>query len=278
MSDPSVERSSSAGDRGSGFVLSFDAPKASAATWSATRELVAPSVQTFSPELAVNHDGLAVAAWYSGPPPRVVSYGPRTASSAARWTGNKVVASLGSVAAALRKPVIVATNGTDQRGQIKVALSGSGVGYIAWLRSDLSGDMIVTSHRGRLSSPRSLKLPRGAHLARLAAGLNGPVDAFSDRANGHGFTFYCTRLKIDGAPGRTFVAAHPYEPNPCHLPHNASMHQNVPPNPAQPSGYSLDRYSLKTRSDGHGHSLAVWDDWPTGSGWTYGLFYSVERP
>jgi hypothetical protein len=104
---------------GLALFLSFDAPKASAATWSATRELVAPSVQTFSPELAVNHDGLAVAAWYSGPPPRVVSYGPRTVSSATRWTGNKVVVSLGSVATGLRKPVIVATNGTDQQGQIK---------------------------------------------------------------------------------------------------------------------------------------------------------------
>ena len=31
-------------------------------------------------------------------------------------------------------------------------------------------------------------------------------------------TYFCTRLKTNRAPGRTFVSTHPHKPNPCHLP------------------------------------------------------------
>jgi hypothetical protein len=137
--------------------------------------------------------------------------------------------------------------------------------------------MIVTGRSGRLSGPRPLKLPRGTRLDRLASGLDGPVDAFSDRANGHGFSFFCTPLRDDGSSGRSFAAEHPYRANPCHLPATTGMNGSVPSRPRQPAGYSVAPYSLISKTDGRGSSLAVWDDWTSTSGYTYGLFYAVER-
>jgi hypothetical protein len=233
-------------------------------------------VPTFSPELAVNHAGLAVAAWYGGPPPLVTGFGPGPVRTGHKWTGSQVVVALGSVAHGLARPIVVAHNGTDVRDQIKVAMSGSGVAYVAWLRSDGAGAMIVTRDAGRPSSPRCLKLPLGAQLDRLASGLDGPVDAFSFRPNGHGFTFFCTRLNNDGTSGRSVVARHPYKANPCRLPATSGMHGSIPPAPEQPSGFRLAPYSLVSKTDGHGDSLAVWDDWTNGSGYTYGLFYAAK--
>jgi hypothetical protein len=261
---------SGASARGSGAV------DAAQVAWSPTRELVSPSVQTFSPELAVNHAGLAVAAWFSGAPPPVTA-GPGPVNSGTTWNGNPVVVSLGSITRGLGRPKVVATTGNDVQDQIKVALSGSGVAYIAWPRADGPGGMIVTGRAGRLSSPRRLALPRGTRLDRLASGLDGPVDAFSFRANGHGFTFFCTRLRDDGTSGQAVVARHPYRANPCGLPATNGMHGSIPSHPEQPSGYQLAQYSLISKTDGRGSSLAVWDDSPENSGWTYGLFYAVAR-
>ncbi len=249
---------------------------ATAASWSVTHQLVSPRVRTFSPELAVNGHGLAVTAWFAGPGPPVAAGG-ETVAAPARWTGNKIVVSLGSIAHGLGKPLLVARNGTDVQGQIKVAMSGSGIAYVAWLRADHTGSMIATSHAGKMAKPRRLELPRGSRLQRLAHGLAGPVDAFSYRANGHGFTFYCTRLRSDGTSARTIVARQPYKANPCHLPATTGMNGSKPAHSGQPPGFQLPPETVKSKSDGHGDALAVWDDWPTtGPAWTYGLFYAIR--
>ncbi len=49
----------------------------------------------------------------------------------------------------------------------------------------------------------------------------------------------------------------------------------IPPQPEQPSGYEWNPASVISKSDGYGDSLAVWDDWPTGSGSKHGLFYAI---
>ena len=218
-----------------------------------------------------------MAAWYSGPPPPVISYAVHAATRTS-WRGNKVVVALGSIAHGLGKPAVIAKNGTDSENKIKVALSGAGVAYVAWLRSDGPGWMVATARAGRLSSPRTLALPRGARLDRFAFGLDGPVDALSDRPNGHGYTYFCTRMEPDGRSGRTFIAAYPYQPNPCHLPHTGGMNGSIPPDAGNPPGYQRATYSLVSRTDGSNAALAIWDDWPdTGPAYTYGLLYAVDH-
>ncbi len=134
---------------------------ATAADRSATQQLVGPSVRTFSPELAVNEDGLAVAAWFAGPGPPATA-GADTVAGPAHWTGNEVVVSLGSIPHGLGRPLLVARNGTDGQGQVTVAMSGLGIAYVAWLRADDTGSMIATAQAGKLTHLRRLVLPRGA--------------------------------------------------------------------------------------------------------------------
>lgn len=242
--------------------------------WSRVHQLVAPSVQTFSPELAVNHAGVAVAAWYSGPGPPV-SAGPGPIQAGTKWTGNPVVVALGSIGKGFRRPVVIARSGTDVQGLIKVALSGSGVAYVAWVRSTGHGAMIWTARDGHLAGPRRLALPRHDLLARLAAGLDGPVDALSYRPNGHGFTFFCTQLNGDGTSGRSFIALHPYKADPCGLPYTGGMNGSIPPHPRQPPGYQFVPQTVVSRNDAHGRTLALWDDWGDHNGYTHGIFYAV---
>ena len=260
------------------FALSIlvASPAASSVGWSRPRQLVGTSVQTFWLQLAVNHAGVAVGAWYSGPPPPV-NTGAVLAPTRTSWRGDKVVVALGSITHGLGKPAVIAKNDTDL-GKINVALSGAGVAYVAWPGSDGPGWMVVTARAGRLSSPRMLALPRGARLDRFAFGLDGPVDALSDRPNGHGYTIFCTRMEPDGRSGRTFIVAHPYVPNPCHLPHTGGMSGSVPPDAGNPPGYQRATYSLISRSDGSNAALAIWDDLPdTGPAYTSGLFYAVRH-
>jgi hypothetical protein len=82
-------------------------------------------------------------------------------------------------------------------------------------------------------------------------------------------------MEPDGRSGRTFIAAHPYQPNPCHLPHTRGMNGSIPPDAGQPPGYQRAASSLVSRSDGSNAALAIWDDCPdTGPAYTYGLFYA----
>ncbi len=245
--------------------------------WSGTRTLVGSSAHTFSPQLAVNHAGHALAAWFGGPPPPVTAGG-RRAEGARTWTGNQIVVAFGSVTHGLGTPVVVASNGTDVQNQVMVGLSGSGAAYVAWLRADGKGAMIVTGHAGHLDRPKLLDLPRGAQLTALASGLNGPVDAVWLRANGHGYPSFCSPLRPNGTVDHSFAIRHPDQPNPCHLPHTDGMDGSVPPDRGQPGGYQRASYSVISRTDGAGRSLAIWDDWPNqGPAYTYGLFYAVGQ-
>ncbi len=259
-----------------GFALTATAE---AFMWSSTRQLVPVSVQTFSPRLAVNDRGSAVAAWFSGPPPVVTAASPARLGHRPRtWHGNNVMVSSGSITGGLGRPVIVGRNGSDIDGQIKVALSGSGVAFVVWQKADGTGEMIVTSRAGHLGRPRRLGLPPGSQLQRLAFGRHGPVDALSYQANGHGYAYFCTRLNRNGTTGLSFIA-HPSKPNPCRLPATSRMNTRPPASPRQPAGYALAPYSLIARTDGQGNAIALWDDYRTaGNGYTHGLFYAVQHP
>lgn len=265
-------------------VLSADRVAAAASPkWSMTRTLVGPRVQTFSPQLAVNHSGAAVAAWFSGPPPPVCAGGSGGSpggcgpATGRKWTGNQIVVAFGSINRGLGRPVVVASNGTDVQDQVMVGLSGSGVAYVAWIRSDGKGVMIVTGRAGHLAPPRRLDLAHGAHLKGLASGLDGPVDVLFYRADGHGYPFFCAPVRTDGTVGRSFRVPHPDQPNPCDLPHTNGLDGSIPPDRGQPTGYQLAPL-LVSRSDGTGRSLAIWDDQPNqGPAYTYGLFYAVSR-
>ncbi len=245
---------------------------AAAAGWSPAHQLVSPRIRTFSPELAVNGAGLVVAAWFSGPGPPVTADVAVVATPAA-WTGQKIVVSLGSVAHGLGKPMLLARDGTDVQGEIKVAVSGSGIAYVAWPRADYSGLMIATGDAGKMTKPRVLELPRGAQLQRLAHGLTGPVDAFYLRSG----RYYCARLAKAGTVGAITTARHPFNADPCHLPATNGINGAMPGRLDQPAGFQLAQEVMKSKSDSHGNTLAVWDDWPTsGPAWTYGLFYATK--
>jgi hypothetical protein len=244
-----------------------------AVDWSRVHQLVSARVRTFSPELAVDGDGFAAAAWFAGPGPPVSAEGMPFAGSLA-WTGQRIVVSLGSITHGLGKPKLLAGDGSDVEGQIKVAVSGSGITYVAWPTADFRELMIATGEAGKMSKPRVLPLPRGAQLQRLANGLTGPVDAFYLRSG----RYYCTRLGKHGTPGATTIARHPFEANPCHLSGTNVMNPATPAQLHQPAGFELPSYALKSKTDGHGDAMAIWDDWPTsGPAWTYGLFYVIHR-
>lgn len=249
--------------------------------WSVTRTLVRPRVQTFSPQLAVNHSGRAVAAWFSGPAPQVSAGGsggsPGPGGGIRAWTGNQIVVAFGSITHGLGRPVVIAGNGTDVQNQVMVGLSGSGLAYVAWIRYDGKRVMIVTGRAGHLGRPKLLDLPRDAQLQALASGLDGPVDALFLRANGHGYPFFCAPISTNGAVGPSFPVPHPNQPNPCHLPYTNGTDGSIPPDRGQPNGYRRTPLVV-SRSDGTGRSLAIWDDWPDrGPAYTYGLFYAVSR-
>ena len=154
--------------------------------WSAPATLAPLSEITFSPTLAVNRAGRTVAAWFAGKPPavragRALDTGRHPGNStggATQQTGNQVVVDLGTVTTGFGTPAVVARSGNDIQGYVKVALSGSDVAYLAWLSVDRQGWMIATARGTRFGEPRRLALPHDGQLARLAFGLDGPVDAF----------------------------------------------------------------------------------------------------
>jgi hypothetical protein len=242
--------------------------------------------QTFSPVLAVNRSGAAVAAWFSGTGP-IVTAGLRGESAgeapptSPNWNGNGIVVDLGSVSGGFQEPVTIAHDGNDVQGYVKVALSSSRVAFVAWATAGHSGWMIATARNGRFGRPRRLGIPHNAQLARLASGLDGPVDAFWYRnradSTGAAYGWSCSRLNADGSLGNTTPVKHPFKANPCSLSLTQAMAVRLPLDPIQPPGYQMATYSLVSRTDGHGDSIAIWDDWPTGSGYTYGMFAAIRR-
>jgi hypothetical protein len=258
-----------------------DAIADQSAAWSGTRVLLDPSVQTFSPDLAVNGAGDALAAWFAGPAPPTASSG--RAGPAGTWRGNEIMVAIGSVMSGFQPPVPVAENGTDVEGEVTVAVSRSAVDYVAWRPAGGAGQMVVAGRHGRLSRPEALRLPPGAVYERLANDGHGQVDAFWHRGSGRRVQFFgrpdqffCTRLSDSGRSLRTVVAPHPKSASPCGA--GTSTNPTIPEQLLQPDGFQLAGYSVTSRSDDHGNAIAIWDDWPTsGPAWTYGLFYSIKH-
>ncbi len=256
--------------------------------WSAPATLAPLSEITFSPTLAVNRAGRTVAAWFAGKPPavragRALDTGRHPGNStggATQQTGNQVVVDLGTVTTGFGTPAVVARSGNDIQGYVKVALSGSDVAYLAWLSVDWQGWMIATARGTRFGEPRRLALPHDGQLARLAFGLDGPVDAFWfwNRPDGSVGGFFCTRLHADGSLGQTFAVSHPNHANPCKLPATNGPAGAIPPASSVPAGWQLDTGSLVSRSDGRGDSIAIWDDFESSDGDEHGMFAEILRP
>jgi hypothetical protein len=138
----------------------------------------------------LSSSGGEIAGWYGGPliptsaGAAVASPSAGRASLSCGPGGEKVVADLGRVGHGFGRPVVLSRNGTGGEGLLRVAISGAGVGYAAWLTPNCEWK-IVTFHAGRHSRPRRL-LPSGAQLQGLFSGGRGPVVALWDEFPAHG--------------------------------------------------------------------------------------------
>jgi hypothetical protein len=165
--------------------------------WSSPITIVPSSEQTSGASLSVSAGGSALAAWLSGPVPAVYagpSVGQTTTSCpggpagqrvpscvmpatgptlSPPYRGRKVVADLGTASGGLGAPVVLNDHGDSQPD---TAISGSGVGYVAWEQYRSASDMISVERDGRFSPPRQF-LPAGAQLVALEAAPAGSVFA-----------------------------------------------------------------------------------------------------
>ena len=178
--------------------------------WSAPQALASITQYVSSSSLVVNQSGRAVAAWFSGRPQKVsAGSGGLVPARAFAAHGVKVFADVGSARRGFGAPVVVATNGDDEQGDVHAAVSGSGVAYVAWDGDSPVGWRIAVADGGRFSAPRSLGLPGGAQLIELASADSGPVDAVWIRYHVHAApALYYATLRSDGSLGRTITVAH----------------------------------------------------------------------
>jgi hypothetical protein len=190
-----------------------------AAGWGPVRTVFPISEHAFAPTLAVNEGGRAVAAWFSGSPPRVTasaiaagtSSGPSTGSAAApsahtAFAGIRIMAALGTAGGGVGRPVTIGRNGDDEQGGVMSAMSGAGVGYVTWQEAD-HWDLAV-ARGARFAAARALSLPAGAQVIALASGRSGPVDVVWIRFGVHGAPgLYAAPLTGTGAIGHTLTVA-----------------------------------------------------------------------
>jgi hypothetical protein len=145
--------------------------------WS-TPQALAPSAQyAFDPQLAVAEDGQTLAAWFGGArPPPIRSNGTLVLPETV-WSGSDVVVDTGTVAAGFGPQVVLSSHGSDGPDGLHVALSGSGVAYVAW--EQYRGPWMISSasdHKA-FSAPRPV-LPRGdSQMMALVRSPAGPVAA-----------------------------------------------------------------------------------------------------
>jgi hypothetical protein len=173
------------------------------------------------PTLAVDPRGDVLAAWVGGPPLPPTHFGPLLRAPNAFDRGHALYADLGSLRPRSRgaggrgfaAPVLLTDDssfGGNDIGELPagdVALSGSGVGYVAWLsygtRRHAGPWMVSVEHGGRFARPRRL-LTNGGYLLELVSGADGPVLAVWERALTPLYTgFYYARLGPDGRLGHT---------------------------------------------------------------------------
>ena len=141
-----------------------------AVAWSAPTALAASTEYASAPRLAVGAEGRAVAAWFGGPPPPVAfarSAGAAGSADVQTWTGSKVLVAQGTTTGGFGTPVILDTHGNDTA--LQVALSGSGVAYVAW--GENKGPPMITSSiaGGPFAAPHRLLPPGGSCGGSCAA-------------------------------------------------------------------------------------------------------------
>lgn|GEM_PF-4870451 len=188
-----------------GFAIVATPTRASGAD--RVRVLVPSTRYTASPSLAVNAGGASLVSWFGGPAP-IVSMEPLRGHHH-YYVGEKLFAAVGTLGHGFGSPVLLAAHASEVGNAIQgplAALTGSGVGFVAW-RSGPSGPIIVAvEHAGRFGRARVL-LPAYDQLVALAAAPGGPVIAVwavSPRLGVHEPDSYdYARLSAAGALGRT---------------------------------------------------------------------------
>jgi len=176
------------------------------AVWSPPQVLVPASQYASNPQLAVSEDGNTLAAWAGGPEPQPATAGKaaRTSSgspSASRqaWSGSDVVVDTGTVSGGFSLPVVLAEHSANSNDGLDVAISGTGVRYVAWQTyaggSHVGGWMIASAAPGQpFIAAHVLPVP----LARLLASPEGPVAAVWQT----GAALHYALLAADGGLGR----------------------------------------------------------------------------
>lgn len=169
-------------------------PEAAAGAWSPSQILVPASQYAFNPQLAVSEDGATLAAWDGGPEPPPVRSVNAVGDLSQTWSGSSVVVDTGTVAGGFGPPVTLAEHAADTNNGLDVAISGTGVRYVAW-ETYAGGWMIASATPGRVfTSVHALP----GRLARLLASPDGSVAAvWHTRA-----TLHYALLTADGGLGR----------------------------------------------------------------------------
>jgi hypothetical protein len=178
---------------------------AGAASTGGVRVLVPPTAYAASPSLAVDEAGRALVSWFGGPA-AVVSSEPLPGHHH-YYVGEKLFAAAGSATGRFDAPVLLAahasTDGVSAHGPF-TALTGSGLGYVAW-RAQPGGPIMITSERnGHFAMAHEVLRPSD-QLVALASG-GGPVVAVWAtfpplRSHQHSSLEYA-RVLPDGSLGR----------------------------------------------------------------------------
>lgn len=229
------------------------------AVWSPPQVLVPASQYASNPQLAVSEDGDMLAAWAGGPEPQPARAGEaaRTLSgspSASRqaWSGSDVVVDTGTVSGGFSPPAVLAEHSADSNDGLDVAISGTGVRYVAW-QTYAGGWMIASAPPGQaFTAARALPVPS----IRLLASPEGPVAAVWQT----GATLHYALLAADGGlgrvvnvPGRFERTAQPLALNDrgafAAVENTAEQVETSPPHPivslCEPSGHCTAPHPLK---------------------------------
>lgn len=173
------------------------------AGWSSPIQLVPLTQTALAPSLAVNQRGTLIAAWFGDPP------------------GHELFAAVGSLSGGFSRPRLLTRDGlfgSTPQGMATpagdVAVSGSGVAYVAWQQagtsatsSRLDRTMVAVERGGRFAPARPL-LPNTDELLALASGPDGPVLAVWETAPPSQDRYlYYARLGSDGRRAGTAVIA-----------------------------------------------------------------------
>lgn len=186
-------------------------PAAAAAAWSSPQVLVPASQYASNSQLAVSEQGATLAAWAGPPEPQPargkgaarVSSDPSSATRRA-FSGSSVVVDTGTVSGGFGPPVVLAEHAADTNDGLDIAISGTGVRYVAW-KTYAGGWMIESAASGgSFSAPHALPTARYQPL-RLVRSPAGPVAAVWFASIGETPLLRYALLHPDGTLGRTIT-------------------------------------------------------------------------